>query len=191
MLTEIRPIEYFKELVATAIRRQRVEADETAEFYLSSLLAGFLGAGAEAEEPLAMLFIKALGSGREEQGRAFKRLGDISLFTAGFFSDSLARRAVDMDYYAAMGAASYGYLATLHREAGRGRALHTLFSALAARFGAFADVLSEVSERTRLTSPRDVLRLYERWLKTGSRRAERLLRELGIDPVAVTTRPVH
>jgi hypothetical protein len=29
---------------------------------------------------------------------------------------------------------------------------------------------------------RDILRLYEIWLKTGSRRAQALLRKLGVEP---------
>jgi hypothetical protein len=35
-------------------------------------------------------------------------------------------------------------------------------------------------------SSKDVLRLYELWLKTGSRRAQGLLRELGVQPAPVS-----
>jgi hypothetical protein len=35
------------------------------------------------------------------------------------------------------------------------------------------------------SSDRDVLRLYEVWLKTGSPRAHALLREGGVNPVVV------
>ena len=43
-------------------------------------------------------------------------------------------------------------------------------------------MLSEVSEKTRLTTPLSVVRLYERWLATGSARAAALLAEQGITP---------
>jgi hypothetical protein len=46
------------------------------------------------------------------------------------------------------------------------------------------DVLGEVSEKTRMTTPLSVVRLYERWLTTGSARAAALLVEQGIAPVA-------
>ena len=46
-----------------------------------------------------------------------------------------------------------------------------VFSELAGHFREFVDVLSEVSEATRLSTPLSVVRLYERWLQTGSRRA--------------------
>ena len=57
-----------------------------------------------------------------------------------------------------------------------------MFSELAGRFGEFADVLAEVAETSRLASDASVLRLYERWVQTGSRRAAALLAERGIAP---------
>ena len=49
-------------------------------------------------------------------------------------------------------------------------------------FAGFVDVLSEVSERTSCVSNADLLRLYEKWLKTGSRRSGQLLVERGVVP---------
>jgi hypothetical protein len=69
--------------------------------------------------------------------------------------------------------------------------LSGLFSELAEKFTLFADVLTEVSESACLASSKDILRLYERWLRTGSRHAETLLRKAGIEPVEVSVKPVH
>jgi len=49
------------------------------------------------------------------------------------------------------------------------------------------DALNEVSEMSWRNSDRDVLRLYELWLKTGSPRAHGLLRQLGVAPAMVPT----
>jgi hypothetical protein len=57
-----------------------------------------------------------------------------------------------------------------------------VFAELADNFVRFVDVLSEVSERASLGSNVDLLRLYERWLKTGSRRSGQLLAERGVVP---------
>ena len=67
---------------------------------------------------------------------------------------------------------------------GRGprRVLARVFGELAAKFQPLVDALNEVSESTGRQSNRDVLRLYELWLKTGSRRAHGLLQEAGITP---------
>jgi hypothetical protein len=60
-----------------------------------------------------------------------------------------------------------------------------VFAELAAKFQRFVDALNEVSEMSYRHSDRDVLRLYEIWLKTGSRRAYGLLRQLGVDAAVV------
>jgi hypothetical protein len=49
------------------------------------------------------------------------------------------------------------------------------------------DALNEIGEDAAKNSPRDLLRLYELWQKTGSARARRLLVKLGIQPVAAGT----
>jgi hypothetical protein len=57
-----------------------------------------------------------------------------------------------------------------------------VFSELARKFVGFMDVLADVSERTALSSSADVLRLYEKWLRTGSTRDGQRLVERGIVP---------
>ncbi|MBI5643732.1 MAG: hypothetical protein HY954_09700 [Deltaproteobacteria bacterium] len=187
MLTEVKPIEHFKDLVSSAIKHQKIQTNEMAEFYLSSLLANFIFTEKLSSEPLAITYIKALGSGKEVQIRHMKQLGDLSLFTSGFFSDSLKRKIVDIDYYMSMGISSYSYVASIHKEGRSASPLSALFSELAEKFGLFVDVLTEVSEKSRLTSSKDILRVYERWLRTKSAQAERMLRELGIEPHNVST----
>ena len=46
------------------------------------------------------------------------------------------------------------------------------------------DALNEISETSHRHTDEDILRLYEQWLKTGSPRSYRLLKELGVDPTA-------
>jgi hypothetical protein len=46
----------------------------------------------------------------------------------------------------------------------------------------FTDVLADISDRTALASHTDVLRLYEKWLRTGSERDGQRLVERGILP---------
>ena len=44
------------------------------------------------------------------------------------------------------------------------------------------DVLGDVSERTAVTSSSDLLRLYEKWMRTGSTRDGQKLIDRGILP---------
>ena len=76
-----------------------------------------------------------------------------------------------------MGEYAYGSLGRRDEDA-----FADVFSELATRFVGFADVLSEVSERSTLRSSTDVLRLYEKWLRTGSSRDRDKLIERGIVP---------
>lgn len=187
--------EYFYEAVTRALEHQNIEAAEDTIFYIVNLLAHFSRAErlfTETEDgtfvrPLTELYAEALEApSLEVQTRSLKRLGDVALLISGIFSDSLNRKLVDVDYYIAMGGGAYGHLAELIRDSLRGQALGGIFRELSRKFADFVDVLGEVSEEANLTSTKDVLRLYEIWLRTGSRRAASRLRRLGIEPIAGT-----
>ena len=145
-----------------------------------NLLAGFTHLDRSVdEEALGVRFVKALGADGARQRDELRHVGDLSLFISGFFSDSLNRSLVDIDYYIQLGGHAYGSLA--RQRAG---VFGDVFDELSGKFPAFVDVLSEVSERTALTSNANLLRLYDRWLRTRSRRRGELLAARGIVPNA-------
>jgi hypothetical protein len=128
----------------------------------------------------------------EERSLSLQRIGDVALFIAGFFADSLAHKLVDLDYYIYMGGSAYGSLSDEVRGTVRGRALAGVYAELAAKFQIVVDVLNDVRDETRRSSDIDLLRTYEVWLKTGSRRAAALLRQNGVVPMTgLGTRPRH
>jgi hypothetical protein len=182
MVRQESAVEYFKELVEAALSRQNIDAGELTSYYVVRLLIDFLDrpSGDEADElPMALQFLRALERTGQHQRASLKQIGDVSLFVSGFFSDSLRRKLVDVDYYISIGGSAYG---ALSRQ--RDDTFSQVFAELAGKFVAFVDVLSEVSERSSLTSNTDLLRLYERWLKTGSPRSGQLLAEQGVVPNA-------
>lgn len=176
-------IEYFKELVDGAIAHQGLAAQELTAFYVVHLLTSFLqrsaGETADGDAPLAVRLARALERGGLEQRASLKQIGDLSLFVSGFFSDSLNRKLVDVDYYASIGGCAYHTLSRFGTDT-----FSPVFAELGDKFVGFVDVLSEVSERTACSSNGDLLRIYEKWLKTGSRRAGQLLVERGVVPNA-------
>ena len=170
--------EYFKELVEGALAHQRIAAGELTSFYVVNLLTGFLQQPAEDDHtPLAFRLAEALDAAGMRQRTSLKQIGDFSLFVSGFFADSLSRKLVDVDYYVSIGGTAYTALSRYETDA-----FSPVFAELAENFVRFVDVLSEVSERASLGSNADLLRLYERWLKTGSRRSGQLLAERGVVP---------
>ena len=155
LLQEQTPAEYFKDLVESALSRQHLRANELTSYYLVDLLCRFMRPDRripfndDAGEPLALRLARALDSGGLEQRARLRNLGDFSLFTSGFFSDSLNRRAVDVDYYVSMGEYAYGSLSRRDADA-----FGEVFSELSRKFVPFMDVLADVSERTGVQSQR-------------------------------------
>jgi hypothetical protein len=177
------PVEFFKELVDGALAHQRLEANELTAYYVVQLLASYVERPARDDgaqnAPLGLRLAEALESGGARQRTSLKQIGDLSLFISGFFSDSLNRKLVDVDYYVSIGGCAYGALSRVETDT-----FSPIFAELAHKFVGFVDVLSEVSERTSCASNAEVLRLYEKWLKTGSRRSGQLLIERGVVPNA-------
>ena len=179
MLRREPAVEFFKELVESSLARQRVVAGELTAFYVVRLLTSFVHrpADGKSDEPLGIRLARALDAGGLAQRTALREIGDSSLFLSGFFSDSLRRRLVDVDYYVSIGGCAYTALSRFETDT-----FSPVFAELADKFVDFVDVLTEISERTSCSSNTDVLRLYERFLKTGSRRSGALLAERGVVP---------
>jgi len=192
LITETNLVEYFRSSIDDALTNQNIEVEPETARYLVNILSFFSrtdnlyprDADGCQSKPLALMYAEAT----EEQSsdarfQALRRLGDLSLFICGVFSDSLNRKVVDVDYYAAMGGGAYAYLSgDLH--ASRLRTLGEIFSELADKFSDCVDVLAEASERDGLNDSQDIMRTYEVWLRTGSRRALRLLQQMGIQPIS-------
>jgi hypothetical protein len=191
--------EFFRDALHSAFSHQKLEVKDHTEHYVVNLLTLFSRADAlysnESEraglKPLVMMLAEALDAPTEvERNRGLQRLGDVSLFVAGFFAGSFARKLVDIDYHIAMGGRAYGSLAGLLSRS-RARVLSAVFAELAAKFQRLVDALNEVSEMAHTHSDRDILRLYEIWMKTGSARAGELLRRLGVQPVVASSASQH
>lgn len=178
--------EFLRNSVKRAIVSRHVDASEMSEFYIVNLLSDFKdidrfyvrdGEHYE-EEALAVLLAKAMDSDLPNRIKLLKRLGDQALYTAGFFADHVERRMVDLDYYNAMGGGAYLSLSSMLSD---NRTFSDLYSELANKFKDFVDVLTEVSLLQKNHSNLDLLRLYERWLKTHDERIREVLEEEGID----------
>jgi hypothetical protein len=189
--------EFFRDALHDALSHQHVAVEGETEQYVVNLLTLFSNPDALYErkvdeatpraglKPLVVMLGEALEAPTHEaRCRGLQRLGDVSLFIAGFFSAGFARKLVDIDYHIAMGGRAYGTLAETCPPT-RGRTLRQVFAELASKFVPVVDALNEISESSYQHSDRDRLRLYELWVKTGSERSRRLLRKLGIEPAPV------
>jgi hypothetical protein len=184
--------EFFRDSVDAAMAANRVVLDAQTAHYVVSLLTLFArsedfyepGPGGPQLRPLALMLADAAEARSEEERQyALQRVGDVALFVAGFFDEFLQRAPVDVGYYVKMGGGAYGTLAGAMRGTLRGRVMGEVFEELSAKFTSMVDVLNEVRDSARGNDVQDSLRWYEAWVRTGSARAARLLREQGIEPL--------
>lgn len=178
--------DFFKGVLGGVIQERQLQIAEVTEFYLVNLLSEFVSAdrlftegedGRKDQEPLAVLYHRAMSQAREERIRTLRRLGDVSLYTAGFFSESLRERVVGPDYYIQMGGTAYGQVAELAPMT----AFSDVYRELHRKFRAVVEVLEEIAARgLAANGPEGALKVYESWARTGSERLEKVLVDAGV-----------
>ncbi len=184
--------DYFRESIDAAIEHQGVKVDPHAAHYVVNLLTLFSRSEDLYEDhgdlygikPLALMMVDAVDAPTiAERNFSLQRIGDVALFISGFLADSLAHKLVDLDYYIHMGGNAYDSLSEEMRGTFRGRALAGVYKELAGKFQIVVDVLNEVRDSAGQSSDIDLLRTYEVWLRTGSKRAAELLKQNGVIPM--------
>lgn len=180
------PSDFFLEAVDTACVERQFMTFPMARTYLVRLLEYYVPAGNLYEETddqgrrrdsmLGETFLKALNAETLQRSEMLKRLADRALYVSGFFSDSLQRKLVDVDYYAEIGVSAYSVLADSSKEDTTSR----VYREFAERFVGFSEILSTISSRARMQDEANILRLYETYAKTGSDLAREKLLERGL-----------
>jgi len=183
--------EFFQEQVSMAIDHQHLHLSLDAEFYLVNLLTSFSDTerlyfqhceSAKTEQTFAVQLLEAAMAQPAKKFSMLKELGDLALYLSGFFADSLNRRLLTKDYYVKMGNMAYSSLSGLVAVE-RSGSLKSLFDEMSAKFCGLVDVVTEVAEATQLNNDQNILKLYEKWLVSGSESTQRLLTQKGIQTV--------
>lgn len=189
-LTLVRDAEgFFYELLGKAIENHRLKIRPEAEVYLLKLLTEFMrpeklytqdGQGHLKDEPLTFLLKGALEERHPEVSKKmFRKLGDLSLYFAGFFQESLQKKMVDVDYYIEIGGTAYSEVASRTPENNAAE----MYGEMSQKFGSLVDVFSEMSALTLPKTEQNLLKIYENWIQTKNKKAEKILMESGILPV--------
>ena len=181
--------EFFREAVTEALKTRDVAASEPTEFYLVNLLTQFLNVNQLDQEPVALKLVAAKEAQTPDaRAKTLREIGDTTLYLSGFFSESLTRRTVDLDYYISMGGAAYGQLATMvgsTRTTGP-EFFRAAYLELSRKFAEFVAVLTAVRDAMGIPRSSNLIRMCEEWVRTGNDALERRLRESGV--VALPTR---
>lgn len=183
---------YFCKSLHSALLNQNVHASDHTVIYLSSLLENFARSDNLFDytedgpriKPLALYYADAVSAeNKHQRTQALRKLGDVALFISGIFSQSLATKVVDIDYYVAMGGSAYSYLHDEFEHIDCQHAFSIIYYELSSRFVQFTDVLAEISQGSQ-NRDADLLRQYEIWIKTNSPLAREKLLKQGFDPAA-------
>lgn len=187
---------WFHERLQACLSKRGERAAGATQHYLVELLAvrglravpskavseGFPVGKELCGRPLAMILAEAATAEGEDRVRLFRGLGDEALYTAGFFSDHLEHRGITEDYVVRMGGGAYDTASKLAERSPSEAVRTDVYRELGERFVTFAHVLDDVKESTAFRTPQDIVRLYDKWRRTGSPRiAERLSAE-GVYP---------
>lgn len=169
--------DYFKGIVGEALSQRKMITFPLAQNYLVQLLNQFIATEKLEDQTLAEMFLKAQNTTDiNVKVELLKKLGDVSLYISGLFSESLDRKLVDVDYYADMGGAAYGSLSETIKE----DSFKKVYKEYSNRFLEFVDVLTIISQKVFLHDNESILRLYNKYLRTGSELARETLLEKGI-----------
>ncbi len=181
---------FFQTLVDDAVKTCHFAATEAAEFYLAGLLADYAKPdrldAATLERPLTLLLDEALHAAGRERFERLRSLGDGVLYTSGFFAEHLSTRGVELRYVRTLGARAYEGAAAMLRQGGDGSGAPDVFRELADNFMMFAEVVSSVADVLQANAAHNsnsqVVRLYERWVRTGSAPLAVALAGKGLSP---------
>ncbi len=120
--------------------------------YLSELLYFYLFSerlfecktenGNSYENALVDLYKKICEADSQEKIHLFKKMGDLSLYTSGFFRMAIEKRIVHVSYYESMGQSAYSYLGDYYKDR------DNIFNTLSEQFRTLAEILFHIQQKS-------------------------------------------
>lgn len=183
------PMEYFHERITDAGSRLGITLPSQTEFYLVNMLCEFIdparlnatvGEMSVLHQPLTMIYKEALEAPPNARVKYLKRLGDVSLYVAGFFQDYFNRRAYDIDYFMGMGRSAYMGVSGIMRDRHGDADFSALYASLASEFHRMVDLVATVADAQEGRN-RDITSLL---LRQSIAPSERIRQLIELDEVA-------
>lgn len=160
--------QYFRTELSKAFERLGLTTRDETETYLVHLLESFVRLDEQQardvgfEHPAAFILCEAMSSAGDRRIEAYRRLGDASLFSCGFFEEHLDRSnsVVALDYYRKMGRSAYSSLHDLMQFKAPGGSFYIIFDELTEKFDTVVEAFQVLANRR--DSP-SCARLLEQW----------------------------
>lgn len=183
----ITPEQHFNELLKEACEKLDFKIAASSQTYILNLLQFYIDSrnlyspfmDESTEKPpdtFAELYLTALSLESPKNREYMKILADRALYLSGFFGDSLQKKSVDIEYYMGIGASAYQNLASWTKE----ETTAIIYSQFSNKFNRYVDLLNYMSDKSATQSEQNILKLYERYIQTGSEVAREKLTQLGV-----------
>ncbi|MDW8245818.1 MAG: hypothetical protein RMJ84_04495 [Sandaracinaceae bacterium] len=173
------------EQLVTATKERHLRMRDETVLYLVELLArkALRGFDDEGGNFFSMLHgcIGRVGD-LGERLRALLRLGDELLYFGGFFREHLERRGLSGNSIKELGSRAYGVAARLAASHPPEFSKASIYEELAKLFGVLVEVFDDIRESQASYTSEDLLRLYEKWVRTRSPRIAMRLHAHGMPP---------
>lgn len=187
---------FFHERITDASKQLNVKLADDVEFYLVNLLTEFIEPTRLNQEfepqtdilatPLVFLLKQTVEAPEAKRPIMYRRLGDTSLYIAGYFQDYFNDKTFDINYFMMMGASAYNQAAVLLKHHSKDSAQDpSTLESLSRNFLQMVDVVAQASDTAATPKAVDILNLYDRWNRCGSVRLRNILQEHGITPISV------
>ncbi len=135
------------------------------------------------DDSLGEAFMRAFTKDLLGKVKTLKAVGDLCLIYSGFFPDKLNRKLVDIDYFIKLGQISFLTLYRIYNTMNSVSDLKNLYFEVYKEFVKIVTVMLEIARKFKLFNEDNLLKIYERWQKTGISVLYNILRERQIIPV--------
>jgi hypothetical protein len=140
---------YFFEGLSELNRKSQLPVPESTIFYSSDVLDKFAlseaffecSEGKVREKILGVKLLEAAHLNKDEQRRLYKEVADMSLLICGYFSASVNRKLVDLQYYSQIGRSAYSKLYSTQPD--------SFFGAMVESFGPLTTLMTVMAKQDR------------------------------------------
>lgn len=146
-------VPFFREELVQALDQTGTRTTEETEAYLVHLLDGFgkltpdLAQDLGFDRPAAHILQEAMEAQGDRSIEIYRRLGDVSLYTCGFFEARLQRTTVGPEYYHNIGRTAYRSLSSMIAFKQPGSAFDAIFTELWQKFDEVVSAFRLLSRR--------------------------------------------
>jgi len=167
-------MEHFMEAFDSARKNTGLYVSKDTEFYIVNMLTEFTDADkfSKLYKTPVTLMVNRVFENPDEKFEISKNMGDITSFMCGFFPEHLEKPI--FRYYISLGKAGYNVASRIDERRS------TIFDEMKENLPFIVDTLNEIKENKEIITTADIVDVYNRWIKTGSKRLKRILRENGM-----------